>query len=136
MELQELILDALKDWRIRRLHVRSRLQQIHQKSSKDIIKEMDPPAFKLQIARYHLGTPTKTIMLHFDMTDWNFKETSIVAKRITGHMNGLTFLKNNSAVLDVSQGLLHFPHFTYSIETYEIPQNKNCIKLKTTPSQN
>ena len=34
---------------------------------------------------------------------------------MTGPILGLTFLKNNSAILDVSQALLHFPHLTNAI---------------------
>ena len=38
-----------------------------------------------------------------------------MANKITGPILGLSFLKNNSAILDASQGLLHFPHLRYAI---------------------
>ena len=96
-------------------------RKIHQMSSKDIVKEMEPPPFKLQVANGDIEAPVKTILLQFEHGDWNFKETFIVAQRltVTEPILGLTFLKNNSAILDVSQGLLHFLHLTYSIATDE-----------------
>ena len=99
-------------------------------SPKDIVKELEPPPFKLQVANGDIETPTKTIILQFEIGDWNFKETFIVAKRLTGPILGLTFLKNNSAILDVSQGLLHFPHLTYSIETDEYTRNRKLYKVQ------
>ena len=99
-------------------------------SPKDIVKELEPPHFKLQVANGDIETPTKTIILQFEIGDWNFKETFIVAKRLTGPILGLTFLKNNSAILDVSQGLLHFTHLTYSIETDEYTRNKKLYKVQ------
>ena len=89
--------------------------KILQMSPNDIVKELEPPPFKLQVANGDIEAPTKTILLQFEIGDWNFKETFIVAKRLTGPILGHTFLK--SAIPYVSQGLLHFPHLTYSIET-------------------
>ena len=104
--------------------------KILQMSPKDIVKELEPPPFKLQVANGDIETPTKTIILQFEIGDWNFKETFIVAKRLTGPILGLTFLKNNSAILDVGQGLLHFPHLTYSIETDEYTRNRKLYKVQ------
>ena len=80
-------------------------RKIHQMSSKDIVKEMEPPPFKLQVANGDIEAPTKTILLEFEIGDWNFKETFIVAQKLTGPILGLTFLKNHSAIRDVSQRL-------------------------------
>ena len=93
----------------------SEFQKIKTVSPDNILKEMDPPTFKLQVANGEIETPTKTVQLQFELGDWTFKETFIVATKMTGPILGLTFLKNNSAILDVSQALLHFPHLTYAI---------------------
>ena len=90
-------------------------QKIKSVSPHNILKEMDPPAFKLQVANGDIETPTKTVQLQFELGDWTFKEMFIVATKMTCPILGLTFLKNNSAILDVSQALLHFPHLTYAI---------------------
>ena len=99
-------------------------RKIHQMSPKDIVTEMEPPPFKLRVANDDIEDPTRTTLLQFEIGVWNFKETFIVAQRLTGPKLGLTFLKNNSAILDVSQGLLHFPHLTYSIATDENTRNR------------
>ena len=70
---------------------------------------MDPATFKLYVANGDIKAPTKTVQLQFELNDWRVKETSTVATKITGLILELTFLKNNSATLDVSQALLHFP---------------------------
>ena len=93
----------------------SEYHKIKSVSPDNILKEMDLPTFKLQVANGDIETPTKTVQLQFELGDWKFKETFIVATKMTGPILGLTFLKNNSALLDVSQALLHFPHLTYAI---------------------
>ena len=97
---------------------------------KDIVKKLAPPIFKLQVANGDIGIPTKTIILQFEIGDWNFKGTFIVAKRFTCPILGLTFLKNNSAILYVSQGLLHFPHLKYLIQTDEYTRNRKLYKVQ------
>ena len=131
MDFQDLTLDALIDsGALVNCISETDYNKILQMSPKDIVKEMEPPPFKLQVANGDIEAPTKTIILQFEMGDWNFKETFIVAKRLTGPILGLTFLKNNSAILDVSQGLLHFPHLTYSIETDEYTRNRKMYKVQ------
>ena len=78
-------------------------------SPDNIVKEMDPSTFKLQVGKSGMEAPTKTFEVQFETGDWTFKETFIVTK-LTGPIFGLTFLKNNSAILDVNQALLHFPY--------------------------
>ena len=111
-------------------------------SPDNILQEADPPPFKLQVANGDLESPTKTIQVQFEIGDWTFKETFIVANKITDPILGLSFLRNNSAVLDASQGLLHFPHLTYAINATPEEQtpkphkliiaNDHCQKPKTT----
>ena len=92
----------------------SELQKIKSISSDNILKEMDPPTFKLQVANGDIEALTQTVQLQFEIGDWTFKETSIVASKITGPILDLTFPKKNSLILDVSQALLHLPHLTYA----------------------
>ena len=131
MDFQDFTLDALIDsGALVNCISETDYNTILQMSPKDIVKELEPPPFKLQVANGDIETPTKTIILQFEIRDWNFKETFIVAKRLTGPILGLTFLKNNSAILDVSQGLLHFLHLTYSIETDEYTRNRKLYKVQ------
>ena len=126
-------LEPRRPQRLRRpckLYFRNKLQQNLPNVSRGHSQRIRPTPFKLQVANGDIETPTKTIILQFEIGDWNFKETFIVAKRLTGPILGLTFLKNNSAILDVSQGLLHFPHLTYSIETDEYTRNRRLYKVQ------
>ena len=74
------------------LHIRSRLSG--DLSPEDIVKEMEPQPFKLLVANGDFEDPTQTILLHFEIEDWNVKETFIVAYRLTGPKLDLTFLKS------------------------------------------
>ena len=75
-------------------------QKLKNLSPNNILQEADPPPFKLQVANDDIETLIKTIQVQFEIGDWAFKETFIVASKITGPILGLTFLKNNSAILD------------------------------------
>ena len=132
MDFQDLTLHALLDsGAFGNCISETDYNKVLQMSPKDIVKEWEPPPFKLQVANGDIETPTKTIILQFEIGDWNFKETIIVAKRLTGSILGLTFLKNNCAILDVSQGLLHFPNLTYSSGTDKYTRNRKLHKVQT-----
>ena len=131
MDFRDLTLDALIDsGALVNFISETDNNNIFQMSPKDIVKELEPPHFKIQIANGDIETTTKAIILQFETGDWNSKETFIVAKRLTGPILGLTFFNNNSAILDMSQGLLHFPHLTYSIETDEYTRNRKLYKVQ------
>ena len=116
MDYQHLSIDALIDsGALVNCMPESEYQKLKNMSLTNILPESDPPPFKLQVANGDIETPTKTIQIQFEIGDWTFKETFIVASKITGPILGLTFLKSNSAIVDASQGLLHFPHLTYVI---------------------
>ena len=93
----------------------SEYRKLKNMSPTKILQESNPPPSKLQVANGDMETPIKTIQIQFEIGDWTFKETLIVASKITGSILGLTFLNWNSAILHASQGLLHFPHLTYAI---------------------
>ena len=97
-------------------------------SPNNILQEADPPPFKLQVANGDIETPIKTIQVEFEIGDWTFQETFIVASKITGPILGLTSLKN-SAILDASQGLLHFPLLTCAINPASDEQPAKPHKL-------
>ena len=107
----------------------SEFQKLKNMSPDNILQETDPPPFKLQVANGDIESPTRTIQLQFEIGDWTFKETFIVANKITGPILGLTFLKSNSAILDASQGLLHFPHLTYAINPVSEEQPAKPYKV-------
>ena len=132
MDFQGITVDALIDsGALVNCMSNKQFEQIKNASPDDIVKEAEPPGFKLQVANGDLEAPLKTAILKFEIGDWNFKETFIIAERMSGPILGITFLKNNSAVLDVSQGLLHFPHLTMAMTTDEKTYNMKPLKIAT-----
>ena len=116
MDFQHFSMDALIDsGALVNCMPESEVQKLKNMSPDNILQEADPPPFKLQVANGDIESPTKTIQVQFEIGDWTFKETFIVANKITGPILGLPFLKNNSAILDAILRLLLFPHLTYEI---------------------
>ena len=61
----------------------SEFHKIKAVSPDTFLKEMDPPTFKLQVANCDIKLPTKTVQLQFQLGDWMYKETFIVATDAT-----------------------------------------------------
>ena len=133
MDFQHFSIDALIDsGALVNCMPEREFQKLKNMSPNNILQETDPPPFKLQVANGDSECPTKTIQVQFEIGDWTFKETFIVANKITGPILGLSFLKNNSAILDASQGLLHFPHLTYAINATTVEQTPKPHKVTLT----
>ena len=133
MDFQHFSIDALIDsGALVNCMPESEFQKLKKMNLNNILQEADPPPFKLQVANGDIESPTKKIQVQFEIGDWTFKETFIVANKITGPILGLSFLKNNSAILDASQGLLHFPHLTYAINATTVEQTPKPHKVTIT----
>ena len=90
---------------------------IKQQSPSNILKIDDPPNFQIQVANGQLEKPTATTTLKFDIGDHIFAEHSVVMKNLTGPIIGLHFIRHNSAVIDTTHGLIHFPHLTMQVKS-------------------
>ena len=67
MDFQDLTLDALIDsGALVNCISETDYNKIIQMSPKDVVKELEPPPFKLQVANGDIETPTKTIILQFE----------------------------------------------------------------------
>ena len=130
MDFQHFSIDALIDsGALVNCMPESEFQKLKNMSPNNILQEADPPPFKLQVANGDIESPTKTIQVQFEIGDWTFKETFIVVNKITGPILGHSVLKNNTAILDASQGLLHFPHLTYAMNANPDEQTPKPHKL-------
>ena len=99
MDFNNLSMDALIDsGALVNCLPESEFNKLKPVSPDNIIKKMDPPTFKLHVANGDIETPRKTVQLQFEIRDLTFKETFIVATKMTGSILGLTFLKNNSTI--------------------------------------
>ena len=88
-----------------------------QKASNNILKTADPPNFQIQVANGQLEKPLYTATLKFEIGDNTFAEHFFVMKKLTGPIFGLHFMRNNSVVIDMTHGLIHFPHLTMLVKT-------------------
>ena len=93
------------------------LDAIKQKALNNILKIDDPPNFQIQVANSQLEKPLSTATLKFEIGDTSFAEHFVVMKNVTGPIIGFHFIRNNSVVIDTTQGLLHFPHLTMQVKT-------------------
>ena len=93
------------------------LETIKQKAPNNILKIDDPPNFQIQVANGQLEKPLSTATLKFEIGDNSFTEHFVVMKKITGPIIGLHFMRNNSVVIDMTHGLIHFPHLTMQVKT-------------------
>ena len=96
---------------------RADLETIKQKALNNILKIDDPPNFQIQVANGQLEKPLSTTTLKFENGDISFFEHFVVLKNLTGPIIELHFMRNNSVVIDTTQGLIHFPHLTMQFKT-------------------
>ena len=93
------------------------LETIKQKATNNILKIDEPPNFQKQVANGQLEKPLTTATLKIEIGDNSFAEHFVVMKKLTGPINGLDFMRNNSVVIDTTHGLIHFPHLTMQVKT-------------------
>ena len=99
------------------------LETIKQKAPNNILKIDEPPNFQIQVANGQLEKPLSTATLKFEIGDNSFAEHFVVMKKLTGPIIGLHFMRNNSVVIDTTQGLIHFPHLTMQVKTASSEKN-------------
>ena len=114
------------------------LETIKQKAPNNFLKIDDPPNFQIQVANGQLEKPSSTATLKFEIGDNSFAEHFVVMKKLTGPIIGLHFMRNNSVVIDTTDGLIHFPHLTMQVkrassETTTKPQPVITDKALTIP---
>ena len=93
------------------------MDTIKQKAPNNILKNDDPPNFQIQVTDSQLEKPLSTATLNIEIRDNLFAEHFVVMKKVTGPIFGLHFMRNNSAVIDTTHGLIHFPQLTMQVKT-------------------
>ena len=93
------------------------LDTIQEKAPNNILKIDDPPNFHIQVANGQVEKLLATATLNFEIGNNSFTEHFIVMKKLTGPINGLHLMRNNSVVIDTPHGLIHFPHLTMQFKT-------------------
>ena len=81
-----------------------------------ILNEGPPPEFQIKVANGQLEAPVATVELQFEVGDITFREKFIVMTNLTSPLIGLLSLQRNSTILDMRQGILHFPFFSMQLK--------------------
>ena len=90
------------------VHIGAYVSAIGRSELDRIIQQAPTKIFK--IAHGQLGKPITTATPKFDNGDNAFAEHFVVRKNLTGPTLGLHFMKHNSLFIDITHGLIHFPH--------------------------
>ena len=80
------------------------------------VNEGPPPVFQIMVANGQLEAPTATVEFQFGFSDITIKEKFLVTTNLTSPLIGLLFLKRNSTILDMTQGILNFPFFSMQLK--------------------
>ena len=93
------------------------LDRIKQQAASNILKNDEPPNFRIQVANGQFENPIATATLKFDIGDHIFAEHFVVMKNLTGPFIGLHFMRHNSVVIDTTHELIHFPRLTMQVKS-------------------
>ena len=67
--------------------------------------------------------PTAIATMWFEIGDFEFAEHFVVMRNLTGPIIGLHFMRHNSVVLDITHGILHFPHLSMQVKSVDEPKS-------------
>ena len=113
-----LTVDALVDSRTYASAIfQNDLDAIKQKVAINILKNDDLPNCQKQVANGQSEKPLATATLKFEIGDNLLAEYFVVRKKLTRPFIGLHLMRNNSAVIDTTHGLVHFPCLTMQVKT-------------------
>ena len=93
------------------------LDTIKQKAPNNILKLDEPPNYQIQKANGQLEISLAKATLKVEIGDNTFAERFVVMMKLTGPIIGLHFMRNNSVVIDTTQGLIYFPHLKMQVKT-------------------
>ena len=91
------------------------LDTIKHKTPNNNLKNDDLPNFQIQLANGQSEKSSATATLKFEIGDNTFAENFVVMKKLTGPINGLHFMRNNSVVIDTKHGLIHVLHLKMQV---------------------
>ena len=84
--------------------------------SNEAIKDTGPaPNFQIMVANGQLERPIGTVLLQFEVADFQFQENFIVMKVLPNPIIGLCFLQRHNAMFDIRQGIITFPYLSMQL---------------------
>ena len=97
--------------------------------SNDAIKDTGPvPNFQIMVANGQRERPIGTVLLKFEVADFQFQEHFIVMKTLPNPLIGLHFLQRHNALFDIRQGIITFPYLSMQLR----PEHTTNTRVATT----
>ena len=82
----------------------------------EVVKDTGPaPNFQIMVANGQLERPIGTVLLEFEVADFEFQENFIVMKTLPNLLIGLCFLHRHIDIFDVRQGIITFPYLSMQL---------------------
>ena len=103
--------------------------------SNEAIKDTGPaPNFQIMVANGQLERPIGTVLLHFEVADFQFQENFIVMKVQPKPLIGLCFLRRHNAMFDIRQGIITFPYLSMQLRPDHTTNTQTATSLLTETS--
>ena len=102
--------------------------------SNEAIKDTGPaPNFQIMVANGQLERPIGTVLLEFEVADFQFQENFIVMNTLPNPLIGLCFLQRHNALFDIRQGIKTFPYLSMQLRPEHTTNTRVATPLLTEP---
>ena len=103
--------------------------------SNEAIRDTGPaPNFQIMVANGQLERPIGTVLLQFEVADFQFQENFIVMKVLPNPLIGLCFLQRHNAMFDIRQGIITFPYLSMQLRPEHTINTRTATPLLTETS--
>ena len=100
--------------------------------SNEAINDAGPaPNFQIMVANGQLQRPIGTVLLEFEVADFQFQENFIVMKTLPNPLIELCFLQRHNAFFDIRQGIITFPNLSMQLRPEHTTNNRVATPLLT-----
>ena len=100
--------------------------------SKEAIKDTGPaPNFQIMVGNGQLERPIGTVLLEFEVADFQFQESFIVMKTLPSPLIGLCFPQRHNALFDIRQGIITFPYLSMQLRPEHTTNTRTATPLLT-----
>ena len=83
------------------------------------------------VANGQLERPIGTVLLEFEVADFQFQENFIVMKTLPNPLIGLCFLQRHNALFDIRQGKITFPYLSMQLRPEHTTNTRVATPLLT-----
>ena len=100
--------------------------------SNEAIKDTGPaPNFHIMVANGQIERPIGTVLLEFEVADFQFQENFIVLKTLPSPLMGLCFLQRHNAPSDFQQWNITFPYLSVHVRPKHTTNDRAATPLLT-----